>query len=153
MAIFNESYTNILIESTSIPFRFIDPSAKIDDEDKCLEDKKLISTINKAWPQIKKEINNFVGSLIDEWYMDEDEDGKKSYMYGANTVGKVMKFAILDYIGLTKRSGKYGVDIIYNNKYKRQGAEKFFGGHSLTVNFFVDESDYKIGRIYCNLEG
>ena len=73
MSIFNESYTNILIEaaSSSNPFRFAGSNIDIDDDDKCLGDKKLISTVNKAWPQIKKEINGFVDGLIDEWYYEK----------------------------------------------------------------------------------
>ena len=153
MSIFNESYTNILIEavSSSNPFRFAGSNIDIDDDDKCLGDKKLISAVNKAWPRIKKEINSFVDSLISEWYYEKGKDGKETYRYGANTAEKVMKFATLDAISLYKVSKHYTVLIWFNNRHDTKDAEKFFEGHSMRVAVEISTDDYKVTDIECSL--
>lgn len=146
MAIFNESYVNTLIEATtSNPFKFAGSNIDIDDDDSCLGDKKLITAVNKAWPEIKKEINNFVKSLIKEWYYDS---GKDTYKHGANTADKVMKFATLDAISIHDFSNRYEVVVWYNNN---RSSEKFFDGHSMHVGFEVSKDTYKVSEIECGL--
>ena len=146
MAVFNESYVNTLIEATtSNPFKFAGSNIDIDDDDSCLGDKKLITAVNKAWPEIKKEINNFVKSLIKEWYY---ESSKDAYKYGANTAEKVMKFATLDAISIHDFSNRYEVIIWYNNS---RSSEKFFDGHSMHVGFEVSKDTYKVSEIECSL--
>ena len=151
MSIFNESYTNILIEAASNPFKFASSNIDIDDDDKCLEDKKLISAVNKAWPQIKKEINSFVDSLISEWYYEKGKDGKETYRYGANTAEKVMKFATLDAISLYKVSKNYTVLLWFNSRHDTKDAEKFFEGHSMRVAVEISTDDYRVTDIDCSL--
>ena len=129
--------------ASSSLFRFANSDTLIYDRNNLFQDKKLISVINKAWPDIQKVVRKFVSGLIDIWYEGDDAD----------TYEKVMKFAVLDYIGVEKYSGKYSIDITYNSEHTREGAERFFGGHSLSVYFDVSETDYKVGRINCSLEG
>ena len=120
-----------------------------DDDDNCLSDKKLIAAVNKAWPEVKKEINSFVKSLIKEWYYDgKNKEGKDTYRYGANTVEKVMKFATLDAISIYDFSNRYEVLVWYNNS---RSSEKFFDGHSMHVGFEVSKDTYKVSEIECSL--
>jgi len=150
MAIFTESVClNWLNESSKSGLTFIDDKCKINDKNNCLSDPKIVKIVNKKWPECKKIRDEFVEDTIDNWYKDEDGN----YDYGANTVKKVLAFAKLDVINLTKyQSGEISVTIWYNSNMCYKDADKFYGNHSLTLNFSI-MPDYSTTKVEPRLEG
>lgn len=140
--------TPIIEAATGKSFKFINSETRVDSKRVSDEElSKIIIAVNTSWGTISGKIKEYVRSLLDEWYEDDGE-----YMYGCNTVAKVMKFAVLDVVDIYKRSNNYAVEIWYNSKYNRKDADKFFGNHSLVCNVELTK-DFKVSDIDCQLEG
>lgn len=138
-----------IMEATSAKsFKFVNSETRINSKRVTDEElSKIITVMNKSWSTIKNKIKEYVGSLLDNWYKDDD-----GYLYGCNTADKVMKFATLDVVDVYKHSNSYDIVIWYNSKSNHKDADKFFGNHSLTCNVELTK-DFKVSDIDCQLEG
>lgn len=142
---------NFLTEAASNKtFKFITSNTKITSEDITDEEQqKIVDTLNKNWDKIKKEIIKYIEPLISEWY--KNNDG--SYKYGINTAEKVLKFATITSVNITKmHNDMYYIEICYNGNTKNKNAEKFFFGHSLVCEIHISK-DFQVGKTYYRLEG
>lgn len=140
--------TAIMEAATGKSFKFINSETRVNSKRVSDEElSKIIIAVNKSWETINNKIKEYVGSLLDEWYEDDGE-----YMYGCNTVSKVMKFAVIDVVDIYKRSNSYDIIIWYNSKSSCKDADKFFGNHSLTCDVELTK-DFKVSDIDCKLEG
>ena len=95
MAIFTESTClNWFHESENHGINFANKYVQIQDSKNILDDNKIVSTINSAFPKFKAAFTKVVKDNFNEFY--HNPDG--SYEYNMNTPEKVLKLAYLSWI-------------------------------------------------------
>ena len=148
MAIFTESTClNWFHESENHGINFANKYVQIQDSKNILDDNKIVSTINSAFPKFKAAFTKFVKDNFNEFY--HNPDG--SYEYNMNTPEKVLKLAYLSWILINTNKHKNNQIFGYitwepeSDDYSER--YKFFDDRAISVYFEIN--DYKIINIDC----
>lgn len=148
MAIFTESTClNWFNESENYGINFAGKYTRVDDYKNILKDKKIVSTINAAFPKFKATFTKFVKDNFNEFY--HDSDG--SYYCDINTPEKAINLAYISHVLIN--INKHKDDQIFgyitwepeSDDYEER--YKFFDDSSVSVYFEID--NYKIINIDC----
>jgi hypothetical protein len=148
VAIFTESTClNWLHESENYGINFANKYTQIQDFKNILDDKKIVSTINSAFPKFKATFTKFIKDNFNEFYYNSDG----SYEYNINTPEKVLKLAYLSWILVNINKHKNDQIFGYitwepeSDDYSER--HKFFDDRAISVYFEID--NYKVINIDC----
>ena len=109
-----------------------------------LSDTAAKKIMNKLMPKFKAELKNFVKSMYDNWFDEDDLSLPQAIKLGEE---------LIDYFSIENHKDGYYVYIATNNYSSHKNSNDFFGNHSVINTYIVNDSGNIIRKDDMNLQG